>query len=187
MNETLDKLVAFYSGMGTSIDGVDLSTEVMDTVNNADAVGADSINIEELINVAGNSSDNEVVAALNEITSAVEQFKQETAAKFNELINCGQFVQKVTSEMFGCDSIFALQQANAVSQIVEYVDCIKEREQLQPVVNNYHYDSLLTVNGNVDKEVLPDLQTIVKEACKYTKNDIYQEQRRLGATMKVLR
>ncbi len=46
------------------------------------------------------------------------------------------------------------------------------------VVN--HYDSLLTVNGNVDKEVLPELKEILQRACEYTKNNLYRELRDSG-------
>ena len=47
------------------------------------------------------------------------------------------------------------------------------------VVNN-NYESLLTVNGNVDKETLPKLQDILKQACEYTKRDIYMNQKKMG-------
>ena len=38
-----------------------------------------------------------------------------------------------------------------------------------------HYDSLLTVNGSVDKNALPDLQTLLQKSCDYTTKHISKE------------
>lgn len=43
-----------------------------------------------------------------------------------------------------------------------------------------HYDNLLTVQGDVTKDVLPDLKTILKQASEYTQNDIRKNKRRFG-------
>lgn len=43
-----------------------------------------------------------------------------------------------------------------------------------------HYDTLLTVQGDVTKDVLPDLKTILKQASEYTQNDIRKNKRRFG-------
>lgn len=43
-----------------------------------------------------------------------------------------------------------------------------------------HYDSLLTVHGDVTKDALPDLKTILKQASEYTQNDIRKNRRRFG-------
>lgn len=182
-NKTIELLTAFYSGMGTSIDAVDLSTEVMDTVNNADAVGADSTNTEELISVADKIGDNEVVTAIRETTDAVEQFKQEAAAKFSELIISGELQQKLNFETLGASNAFLSQISDNTNQINNYINT---KEETQPVIN-VHYDSLLTVNGNVDKNALPDLQTILEQAYRHTTEKIYNNQKILGSVRKVIR
>lgn len=43
-----------------------------------------------------------------------------------------------------------------------------------------HYDSLLTVNGDVSKDTLPELQTILKESYKYTTQQLSKEFSLLG-------
>lgn len=43
-----------------------------------------------------------------------------------------------------------------------------------------HYDSLLTVQGEVTKDALPDLKTILQKASEYTQNDIRKNKRRFG-------
>lgn len=49
----------------------------------------------------------------------------------------------------------------------------------QQTVNN-HYDSLLTVYGDVNKETLPELQEILRKACEYTNRVNARESRKLG-------
>ena len=43
-----------------------------------------------------------------------------------------------------------------------------------------HYDSLLTVEGNVDKDALPGLQEILKKSCKYTLDKLADDYGKLG-------
>lgn len=45
---------------------------------------------------------------------------------------------------------------------------------------NVNYGSLLTVNGNVDREALPELKDILKQACEYTKRDMTQTFTKMG-------
>ena len=42
------------------------------------------------------------------------------------------------------------------------------------------YGSLLTVNGNVDKEVLPSLKTILQESYSYTQKRLAQDAQKAG-------
>ena len=45
---------------------------------------------------------------------------------------------------------------------------------------NVNYDSLITVNGNVDESVLPNLEEICKQASEYTKRDMLTTFKKLG-------
>lgn len=45
---------------------------------------------------------------------------------------------------------------------------------------NVSYDSLITVNGNVDESVLPNLEEICKQASEYTKRDMLTTFKKLG-------
>lgn len=45
---------------------------------------------------------------------------------------------------------------------------------------NMNYGSLLTVNGNVDKEALPELEEILKKASERTRKDIFATMRKQG-------
>ena len=43
-----------------------------------------------------------------------------------------------------------------------------------------HYDSLLTVEGNVDKDALPGLEDILKRSYEYTSKQMVKELRKGG-------
>lgn len=43
-----------------------------------------------------------------------------------------------------------------------------------------HYDNLLNVEGNVDKDALPGLQDILKESYKYTSQKMYKDLKKIG-------
>lgn len=60
------------------------------------------------------------------------------------------------------------------------VQIINKDDSNGNVVYNNHYDTLLTVQGDVTKDVLPDLKTILKQASEYTQNDIRKNKRRFG-------
>lgn len=43
-----------------------------------------------------------------------------------------------------------------------------------------HYDSLLTVNGNIDKNVLPELKELLEKAYQYTSQQLTKDAKKLG-------
>ena len=45
---------------------------------------------------------------------------------------------------------------------------------------NVHYGSLLTVNGDVTRATLPDLQTILKQAYKFTSKELKKDLKKFG-------
>lgn len=49
----------------------------------------------------------------------------------------------------------------------------------QPVEINVHYDNLLNVEGNVDKDTLPDLKTILEKSCKFTTDYMRKELKKI--------
>lgn len=53
-------------------------------------------------------------------------------------------------------------------------------ENQRPIV--VHYDSLLTVNGDIDKEVFPGVKKMCEEACKYTAKEFQKDSRLMGIT-----
>ena len=79
----------------------------------------------------------------------------------------------------------------ASAHVGSFADSIKsirmptiENNNQQNVTVENHYDSLLTVNGNVDKETLPKLQEILKQSCDYTKKELAKELKKDGYRIK---
>lgn len=79
----------------------------------------------------------------------------------------------------------------ASAHVGSFADSIKsikmptvENNNQQNVNVENHYDSLLTVNGNVDKEALPKLQEILKQSCDYTRKEMVKDFEKLGHKIK---
>lgn len=84
------------------------------------------------------------------------------------------------------DTVFSKAQTDALWKLskMENIDSMLNTAKasivnMSPVINN-SYGSLLTVNGNVDKDALPGLQEILKQACEYTKRDMRTNFRKMG-------
>lgn len=89
----------------------------------------------------------------------------------------GVVPSKLTENLFGLANSAEDIMANTVGNAMRYINNI---------VNNggnnitYHYDSLLTVNGDVDKAVLPELQEILKQSYQYTTQQMTKDALRGG-------
>lgn len=165
VNETMDKIVKFYSGMGMSIDGIDL------TPNSGNISGAD-VSSGLSVNVGGNSTGqiNESVKALieavknesGEIQSALEQpeFKERLVSMMSDRI-----VPDLGGVLSAVNRMENYQVNNDVYRPVE-------------IVNNY--DALLKVEGNVDEKVAKLLPQQLEQSFEYTTKKLYQQAFRIG-------
>ena len=54
-----------------------------------------------------------------------------------------------------------------------------ERNETKSMVIQNHYESLIHVDGSVDKEFAKELPKLTRQICEYTKNNIYSERMRL--------
>lgn len=67
---------------------------------------------------------------------------------------------------------------NQINVLVDNVPSYLNDHALGQVTT--HYDSLLTVNGNVDKDALPGLQELLKQSYQYTSQQLTKDARKLG-------
>jgi uncharacterized protein YjdB len=74
------------------------------------------------------------------------------------------------------DNLFTL--ADHTNEVMETINSV-DRSGGDTTVNN-SYGSLLTVNGDVDKEALPGLEEILKKACAYTAKEFKKDARYMG-------
>ena len=230
-NKTLDLLTSFYSGMGISIDGTDLThsepittdsihsdtapnaivintgtnpqnSAIVSGINDAsskidnlrealsshnhEAVTAIQENTNTISNIsqAINDSSNKATDAIGKTANVAEQFRQEAAAKFAALISNEQFVRTFDPSIFGLANTFIPQISDNLNQLN---NCINTREETPPMVNNIHYDSLLTINGNVDKDAAKLLPMELERNYQYMSKRLYEDLSKLGSISKVIR
>lgn len=89
----------------------------------------------------------------------------------------GVIPNNLTDNLWGLARSYDDIMENSVGNSMKYIN---------NVVNNggnnitYHYGSLLTVNGDVDKEALPSLKEIIRKSCDFTIKEIARDARKVG-------
>lgn len=169
VNETMDKIVKFYSGMGTSIDGIDLTPKV-GNISGADVSPNLSVNV-------GESSTSGVTTQMREsVKSLIETVQNES----NE-------IQSVFEQPEFRDRLVNMMSDRIVPDLGGVLSAVNRMENYQvnnvdnrPMEINVHYDALLNVEGNVDRDALPDLQTILEKSYKYNTKQLHSELQRIG-------
>ena len=76
------------------------------------------------------------------------------------------------------DNLFTL--ADHTNEVMDTINSVDRSGGDTTVTNNY--ESLLTVNGDVDREALPRLEEILKRACAYTAKEFKKDARYMGIT-----
>lgn len=190
VNDTMDKIIAFYAGMGTSIDGLDLTPDgtgvasgnvlTVNTSVTGDSKVADAVNMTtEAINRAADAVNN-TTDAVNAVQNTTENLSGYLQGKLNGVVDVSdlqdtdvsrqindntsktleilekygivplteeQMIKVFDPKMFNFAQTYMPQMADVVQKIP---DCIMNRNERSVVINN-HYDSLINVEGSVDK------------------------------------
>lgn len=214
VNETMDKVVNFYGGFGTGIGSSDLTPKGNSNGNSSTvtapsiSVNAGNSNkaiveqstrqiteqvresVKELIETVENESKG-IKSSTQELNKTVKTESGEIQTSIGTLIpftnpkipfNSPEFREKLINMMS--------------DRIVPDLDRMVENARMtesyltnnnynnQPVEINVHYDALLNVEGNVDKDALPDLQTILEKSYKYNSKQWYSDFKKLGLHVK---
>jgi hypothetical protein len=155
----MDKIVAFYSGMGMLIDGTDISV--------ADAGSLDAVG--DSVAIAGS----ELVSAVGSGTSSISN-------KLDDMIANGLLVMVDESQLpkLSTEDLVNIT-GNYLPSINDMVSTLPQLVQSEPKTNNItiHYDNMLKVEGSVDKDALPKLQNILEKSYDYTATRLYKEMR----------
>lgn len=161
VDDTLDKLTAFYNGMGISIDGTDLAPSGTGNTGTG-STGSISVNV-------GNNSTAEAIKGNTEAMEDVMISLDDVLTKGVPIRNLdGQYIRVSEQNMPICMDNFLAPMLNTIKTLPEMV------KNTPPVVN-IHYDNLLNVEGNVDKNALPELKVLLEKSYKYTADKIYRE------------
>ncbi len=172
-NKTIDLLTSFYSGMGISIDGTDLippTTETADSGTPNTGTAIPDLNPD--------NNENLLVSAINKTTDTTEQFRQETIDRFTKLLEEHGLLPEMISAAFPWENVIMPRLNEGIDRLNEF---IQTKEDAQSVVINNHYDSLINVEGNVDKHVAKLLPEQLQQCYKYTTAQIYNDIHRIGS------
>ena len=93
----------------------------------------------------------------------------------NMVIN-GRTIEEYVNDMANMQSIAVPDFSDVTSSVVSQL----EGKGIGNVMVENHYDSLLTVEGNVDKDALPGLEDILKRSYEYTSKQMVKELRKGG-------
>ena len=93
----------------------------------------------------------------------------------NMVIN-GRTIEEYNNDMANMQSIAVPDFSDVTASVVSQL----EGKGMGNVTVENHYDSLLTVEGNVDKDTLPGLEDILKRSYEYTSKQMVKELRKGG-------
>ncbi|OUO31166.1 hypothetical protein B5F86_01435 [Lachnoclostridium sp. An298] len=77
------------------------------------------------------------------------------------------------------DNLFTL--ADHTNEVMETINSADRGSGKEITVNN-NYESLLTVNGNIDKDTFPGVKKMCELACQYTSKELKKDARYMGIT-----
>lgn len=164
VNETMDKIAAFYKSMGMSIDGIDL------TLNGRGSLGTDVITVDAGTNGATTAeTKNDIVEAVNETTEAV--------LDIDKLIADGEWTLVPDNVIYGMDGkTYEMPDWNTMPKLnydVEKMfptEFLKQQQVVNQPVVNIHYDNMINVEGNVDEKVAKLLPQQLQQSYDYIIN-----------------
>lgn len=215
VNETMDKIVKFYSGIGMSIDGIDLTPKGDSNGNSSAAVTPNiSVNTGSSNKAVVEQSTGQITEQMREsVKSLIETVKNESngvkssTKELNETVKTesGEIQTSIgtlipfTNPKIPFDSPeFREKLINTMAdRIVPDLDRMVENARMtesylvnnnnnnQPVEINVHYDSLLNVEGNVDEKAAKLLPSQLEQSFDYTTKKLYNQFRRVGLHAKV--
>lgn len=213
LGETVEKLTAFYKGMGIAIDGTDLTpngtgsadsnTLKVNTVVNSQ--NTDVVSAVKEMNTSLNSQNANVVSAVkgvdnsvntngDKIVTAIKENKKELPEgyiSFEEGVSKGLFLQ--LSDDFirknGYQAYSQIPQNRFIPQVAEVStripDYVLEKKNTEPVVINNHYDSLINVEGSVDKNFMSEWRKDTDKMYNVMISKLTREIKDLGYTKRI--
>ena len=206
LGETVEKLTAFYKGMGIAIDGTDLTPNGTGSADNntlkvntvVNSQNTDVVSAVKEMNTSLNSQNANVVSAVkgvdnsvnangDKIVTAIKENKKELPEghiSFEEAVSKGLFLQ--LSDDFirknGYQAYSQIPQNRFIPQVAEVAtripDYVLEKKNVEPVVN-IHYDNMIRVDGNIDKDFSKVLPDYLKKSCTYTINELNRQRKQL--------
>lgn len=150
VNDTLNKITAFYSGTGTGIEGteLDLTPKGTDTGTRNNSISPIAVNIPSTN--SNNGFLNTATGDIDETQKIIRENMAKAAALFEkygtELLNPERIYKVNDPQMLELVNTHLSSITNAVQYIP---DCVKKNDVQQNIT--IHYDNMINVEGSVDK------------------------------------
>lgn len=184
VNGTLDKIKELYGGTGTVTDGVNIDLTPKDTENNKANNTIPSINTTPSTN--SNETPNTVKGDVDDVDLIIKQ----------NMIKAAELFEKYGAELTSPEWIFKVndqhmfelvnRQFSSMNANYNIPDYIKNNNEQSVVINN-HYDSLITVEGSVDKSFSKELTQNTDTLYKKITDRMYKEARLVSGSRPVRR
>lgn len=97
-----------------------------------------------------------------------------------DMVINGRTIEEYVNDMANMQSIAVPDFSDVTASVVSQL----EGKGMGNVTVENHYDSLLTVEGNVDKDALPGLEDILKRSYEYTSKQMIKEARKVGTKIR---
>ena len=184
VNGTLDKIKELYGGTGTVAGGVTIDLTPKDTENNKANNTVPSINITPSTN--SNETPNTVTGDVDDVDLIIKQ----------NMIKAAELFEKYGDELTSPERLFKVndqqmfelvnRQFSSMNANYNIPDYIKAKNEQSVVINN-HYDSLITVEGSVDKSFSKELTQNTDTLYKKITDRMYKEARLVSGSRPVRR
>ena len=179
VNDTLEKLKEFYSGAGTTTNGSNLDLMPKTTAVVSEDTIPTAVAAYNLSDSNSNTEEDVNQVIKENMAKAAELFEKFGYSSMTEEQKHKEFfpnLHKYTAQNFQAPPITIPNQFVVPKPSIP--ESVKNKE-VQPAIN-IHYDTLLNVEGSVDKNALPELNVLLKKSCEYTKKNLYSEMRKHG-------
>ena len=184
VNDTLDKIKELYGGTGTITGNTTIDLTPKGTENTKPNNTIPSINTTPSTN--SNETPNTVTGDVDDVDLIIKQ----------NMIKAAELFEKYGAELTSPERLFKVndqqmfelvnRQFSSMNANYNIPDYIKNKNEQSVVINN-HYDSLITVEGSVDKSFSKELTQNTDKLYKQITDRMYKEARLVSGSRPVRR
>ncbi len=182
VNGTLDKMKELYGGTGTITGGANIDLTPKGTENTKPNNTIPSINV--VPSTDSSETPNAIKGDEEDVNLIIKQNMMKAAELFEkygaELTNPERIFKVNDQQMFDLVN----RQFSSMNANYNIPDYIKNKNEQSVIINN-HYDSLITVEGSVDKSFSKELTQNTDKLYKQITDRMYKEVRLVGGSKPV--
>lgn len=185
VNSTLDKIKDLYSGTGTITGSTDIDLTPKETENSKPGNTAPSVNI--TLGSGSNETSNAIKSDTEDVNLIIKQ----------KMIQAAELFEKYGDELLNPQRVFRVNDQNMLELVNRQFsvmagtgqnipDYVRNKNEQSVVINN-HYDSLINVEGSVDKSFSKEFTENSDKLYKQITDRMYKEARLVSGSRPVRR